>query len=94
MSEAKCDWCGSENIAIGTDRVFWELPDGTKAIEITETPTIFCQSCRQSYQQDNIVKAIEDQLFLINTKNIEKTISYNKLLLLPRLLKKNYFDFS
>jgi uncharacterized YokU family protein len=89
-----CEWCDGTNILGTTDSVYWELPDGTRAIEITETPTFSCPDCTIIYQSEQIVKEIENQLFLIDCKNIGKTISYPELLKLPRLLKKNYFDFS
>ncbi|PLS17041.1 YokU family protein [Bacillus sp. M6-12] len=88
----KCDWCGSE-AAKGEDTVYWELPDGTRAIEITGTPAVICSGCEMVYQTDEITKEIEDQLFLIDTKKIDKVIHYQKLMSLPRLLKRNYFDF-
>lgn len=47
-----------------------------------------------SYQNEEITKVIEDQLFLIDTSKIGKRIDYNELLKIPRLLKRNYFDFS
>jgi uncharacterized YokU family protein len=87
-----CDWCGSKAIQ-GKNTVYWELPDGTRAIEITETPAVICENCGMNYATDDVTKDIEDQLFLVNTKIIEKTISYKKLMELPRLLKRNYFDF-
>jgi hypothetical protein len=33
-------------------------------------------------------------LFLIDTKKIGKSITYEELMALPRLLKRNYFDFT
>lgn len=89
----KCDWCESQNIIKSFETVYWELPDGTRAIEIKDTPTICCQDCQISYQHDHIIKEIEDQLFLVDTKGIPKSIPYIELMKLPRLLKKNYFDF-
>ncbi|PGS50953.1 YokU family protein [Bacillus sp. AFS041924] len=89
-----CQWCESANIVESTNTVYWELPDGTKAIEIKETPCVVCQNCNITYQTDDTVGAIEEQLFLINTKLIGKTVSYNELIEQPRLLKRNYFDFS
>ena len=88
-----CEWCGSEKVISSTDTVYWELPDGTRAIEIKETPTIICQNCQFNYQSESLVKSIEDQLLLIDTKNLSKSITYEELMKLPRLLKKNYFDF-
>ena len=46
------------------------------------------------YQTDEVTKEIEDQLFLVDTKKIGKSISYKELMAPPRLLKRNYFDFS
>jgi uncharacterized YokU family protein len=46
------------------------------------------------YQTEETVKKIEDQLFLINTKQLEKQLTYAELMAKPRLLKRNYFDFS
>lgn len=90
----ECEWCRSTNLNSIVTSVFWELPDGTRAIEITETPTFSCNDCNMSYQSEKTVKEIEDQLFLINCKLIGKTITFNELMKIPRLLKKNYFDFS
>ena len=89
-----CEWCNSQNLNNITESVFWELPDGTRAIEITETPTLSCYDCEMIYQSEQIIKEIENQLFLIDCKQIGKTIHYDELMKIPRLLKKNYFDFS
>jgi uncharacterized YokU family protein len=88
-----CEWCGQE-AEKGENTVYWELPDGTRAIQISETPAVVCEECKMVYQTDEITKEIEDQLFLIDTKKIGKSISYKELMALPRLLKRNYFDFS
>lgn len=88
-----CEWCG-KGAQNGENNVFWELPDGTRAIEITDTPAIFCLECEMIYQTDEVIKLIEDQLFLIDTKKIDKSISYAELMSKPRLLKRNYFDFT
>lgn len=45
------------------------------------------------YQSDHTVKEIEDQLFLIYTKDLPKQLTYEELMGRPRLLKRNYFDF-
>lgn len=88
-----CEWCESQEISIEKQSVFWELPDGTKAIEIKETPTVLCNSCGMAYQVEKTIKEIEDQLFLMDTKGIGKDISFEQLMEMPRLLKRNYFDF-
>ncbi|PLR77268.1 YokU family protein [Bacillus sp. V3-13] len=92
--ERSCSWCSSAHIETGQETVYWELPDGTRAIEITDVPSTVCHDCHIVYQTDEIVKTIEDQLFIVNTKSIGKTISFEGLINLPKLLKKNYFDFS
>lgn len=91
--ENKCEWCESQNIIRKNESVYWELPDGTRAIEISETPTIACLDCQIYYQPEDVVRKIEDQLLLIDTKQLRKKITFHELLSLPRLLKKNYFDF-
>ena len=89
-----CAWCKSEKVVVSLDTVYWELPDGTRAIEIKETPTIICQHCQMNYQTDLVVKEIENQLLLIDTNQIHSnSITYEELMKIPRFLKKNYFDF-
>ncbi|WP_041580566.1 YokU family protein [Bacillus sp. 1NLA3E] len=91
--ENKCEWCGG-NASSGESTVYWELPDGSRAIEITMTTAVICKECGMVYQTDNIIKEIEDQLFLVDTRIIGNSISFKELIELPRLLKRNYFDFS
>ncbi|MFJ5623811.1 YokU family protein [Peribacillus loiseleuriae] len=90
----KCSWCEATGVVLGSGSVYWELPDGTKAIEILNTPTYSCESCGAVYQSDETVKQIEDQLFLISTANLNKTVDFQELMKMKRLLKRNYFDFS
>ncbi|MCS0790385.1 YokU family protein [Cytobacillus pseudoceanisediminis] len=92
--QSKCAWCESQNINESRETVYWELPDGTRAIQINETPSISCRDCEMVYQSDDLVKEIEDQLFLIDAKKIGNEINFEKLMEQPRLLKRNYFDFS
>jgi uncharacterized YokU family protein len=87
------EWCGGKATK-GEGKVYWELPDGSRAIEITATPTVTCKECDMVYQADTVIKEIEDQLFLVDTKIISNTISFKQLMEIPRLLKRNYFDFS
>lgn len=87
----KCEWCEETKAFETTCTVYWELPDGSRAIEITETPGIICSSCGMEYQTQHTTEEIEDQLLLIDTKKIRKTISYKSLMTMPRLLKRNYF---
>lgn len=89
-----CEWCDSQNIEYSTKSVFWELPDGTRVIEITETPTIICHDCQIYYQPDQIVEEVENQLLLVDTKKFGKSIKYQELMDQQRILKKNYFDFT
>lgn len=89
-----CEWCNGSNVQRIIGSVYWELPDGTRAIEITETPTHSCPDCSMVYQSESIVKEIENQLYLIDCRKIGKVITFEELMAIPRLLKKNYFDFS
>ncbi|WP_078546355.1 YokU family protein [Litchfieldia alkalitelluris] len=91
--EVTCEWCGAE-ATTGSGTVYWELPDGSRAVEITEAPAVICSECGMVYQTDNVTKEIEDQLFLVDTKKIGSSIGFMELMELPRLLKRNYFDFS
>jgi uncharacterized YokU family protein len=89
----RCEWCEGK-ARISESSVYWELPDGSRAIEITKTPAIICIECEMVYQEEKVIKEIEDQLFLVDTRQIGSTISFKELMELPRLLKRNYFDFS
>jgi len=89
----QCEWCQSV-AEMGKHTVYWELPDGTRAIEIINVPSVICSTCGMIYSTDDVTKEIEDQLLLVDTKNITKTIKYKELMKLPRLLKRNYFDFT
>ncbi len=88
-----CEWCLSENIKSKTTTVYWELPDGTRAIEITETPCISCNDCEMTYQEEGNIEQIEEQLLLIDTRILENSLTYDELMGKPRLLKRNYFKF-
>lgn len=89
-----CQWCESDKAESIIDSVYWELPDGKKAIEITETPTIHCPSCGMKYQMEAMVGEIEDHLFLIDTSKLAKIVTFEELMAQPRLLKRNYFNFN
>ncbi|MCM2531123.1 YokU family protein [Neobacillus pocheonensis] len=89
-----CQWCESDTARETSSTVYWELPDGTKVIEIQNTPSVHCLECGMNYQRDETVKEIEDQLFLIDTSKLEKSMMYETLMATSRLLKRNYFDFS
>jgi uncharacterized YokU family protein len=87
----KCLWCENNNAEQTARTGYWELPDGSRAVEITVIPSVSCSSCGIEYQEDQIVDEIEDQLMLIDTKKIHSSISYSDLMNIPRFLKKNYF---
>ncbi len=89
----KCEWCHAEGAVEVTSTVYWELPDGTRAIEITDTPGVHCSTCGMEYQIGKVIEELEDQLLLIDTKKLENTVVYDVLMSQPRLLKKNYFKF-
>ncbi|MCM3730165.1 YokU family protein [Fictibacillus nanhaiensis] len=87
----KCLWCENNNAEQTARTGYWELPDGSRAVEITVIPSVSCSSCGIEYQEDQVVDEIEDQLMLIDTKKMDSSISYSDLMNIPRFLKKNYF---
>lgn len=89
-----CDWCEEHNLEETKAVVHWELPDGSRAITITNVPSYYCDHCKFSYQKEELVKTIEDQLFLISTELLPVSVTFDELMKQPRLLKRNYFDFS
>lgn len=89
----KCLWCDSDKTNKVYERSHWELPDGTKAVTITNVPSIHCEACEMVYIEDEIIEKIEDQLLLIDTTNLAKQFTYDDLMKTPRLLKRNYFNF-
>jgi uncharacterized YokU family protein len=89
-----CPGCEVGTLQSVTDTVFWELPDGTRAVEITDTPSFYCDNCQALFQSDETTKEIEDQLFLIDTKQLGKQTTYEELMKVKRVLKRNYFDFT
>jgi uncharacterized YokU family protein len=88
-----CEWCDESTVEEINCTVYWELPDGTRAIEITETPGMKCCSCGMEYQTEATIEALEDQLFLIDTSKLGKEVPYELLMAQPKLLKRNYFKF-
>jgi uncharacterized YokU family protein len=86
-----CHWCGSEYAHAVRRTGYWELPDGSKAIEITEMPSVHCIDCGMEYQEDATIEEVEDQLMLIDTKKLTSPLTFDELMAVPRLLKKNYF---
>lgn len=73
-----CEWCGGKAITV-ENTVYWELPDGSSAIEITRTPAVACTESEMVYQNEEKIKVIEDQLFLVDTKKIGSSIGFEEL---------------
>ncbi|RBW67708.1 YokU family protein [Bacillus taeanensis] len=90
----QCLWCETDSASHTKLTGYWELPDGSRAIEIQSIPSIICANCGMEYQEDQTVEDIEEQLLLIDTKKLPKIITYQGLMEQPRRLKKNYFDFN
>ncbi|MGE7184555.1 YokU family protein [Peribacillus sp. NPDC006672] len=88
-----CPWCEKGKLASVKGTVYWELPDGSRAVEIDETPSFYCDNCHALFQSDETTKEIEDQLFLIDAKQLGKQTTYDELFKMKRVLKRNYFDF-
>jgi uncharacterized YokU family protein len=87
-----CKWCEQEGAFETFDKGYWELPDGSRAVEISDLPSIQCSDCGMCYQTDELVGNVEEQLMLIDTSKLSSSISYTELMNQERLLKKNYFD--
>ena len=89
----RCEWCENETATETSSSVYWELPSGTRAIQITDVPSVSCKKCGMIYQEEQVIGEIEDQLMLVDTSQIQKVITHKELMELPRLLKRNYFRF-
>ncbi|MCA0988191.1 YokU family protein [Guptibacillus algicola] len=87
-----CKWCDKEGAFETLDTGYWELPDGSRAVEINELPSIQCIDCGMCYQTDELVGDVEEQLMLIDTSKLSSSFTFKELMDQPRLLKKNYFD--
>ena len=90
-----CQWCEQPKAIKVMESVYWELPDGTKAIEITGVPAFKCESCSGSavYQSEEIIQEIDNQPFIIDMKEIEKSLTYEELMNKSKILKRTYFNF-
>jgi uncharacterized YokU family protein len=89
----RCEWCEDQKAIKIKNTVYWELPDGSRAIEVVDTPAVKCDKCTMEYQEEDTINQLEDQLLLIDTSKIGSSITFNSLMKQPRLLKKNYFRF-
>ncbi|RIW28510.1 YokU family protein [Bacillus salacetis] len=89
----ECTWCGEQQAYRSSGPVHWELPDGSQAIEISGTPQVFCKSCGIVFTEEAVTIEIEDQLMLIDTKQLNDKVSYGELMKIERKLKRNYFRF-
>ncbi|MBM7094555.1 MULTISPECIES: YokU family protein [Alteribacter] len=89
----KCKWCESDKAIHSLESAYWELPDGSRAVEITQVPSIKCSDCEMIYIEEEQIADIEDQFMLIDTKKLDMTFSYKTLMNQPKFLKKNYFNF-
>jgi uncharacterized YokU family protein len=86
----ECLWCESKEAEPSVNTTYWEFPDGSCSIELTNVPCVKCPSCGVEYQEEEIIEKIETQLLLINTKQIGPSMDYGEFLKLPRVLKRNY----
>jgi uncharacterized YokU family protein len=89
----QCKWCEKHTAEDVKKTGYWELPDGSRAIQIDDIPSIECTDCGMVYQDDEVIGEVEDQLYLIDTTKLGNIISYKALMEQPRLLKRNYFKF-
>ncbi|PYZ94598.1 YokU family protein [Salipaludibacillus keqinensis] len=87
----QCKWCNSVNAFDSLEPAYWELPDGTRAVEMKDVPSIKCPDCDMVYIEEDMIEKIETHLMLINTKNLGATFTFKEFMDQPTLLKKNYF---
>ncbi|EIT86838.1 hypothetical protein A374_04669 [Fictibacillus macauensis ZFHKF-1] len=90
----KCHWCNEQAAVASVKTGYWELHDGTRAIEIKEIPSMTCMACGMEYHEDEVVEEIEDQLMLIDTKKLSNSMTHEELMGHERFLKRNYFKMS
>lgn len=90
----QCKWCNSENATESLEPAYWELPDGTNAVEILQVPSVKCQDCNIIYIEEKLIDELENHFMLIDTKKLTNTFTYEELMKQPTLLKKNYFAFT
>ncbi|MFA9560286.1 YokU family protein [Evansella sp. AB-rgal1] len=88
-----CKWCESKEAEKTYDSAFWELPCGTRAVEITDVPSTKCPSCNIVYIDETLIDEMEDHFMLIDTKNLPKKFTFGEFMEKPRMLKRNYFKF-
>jgi uncharacterized YokU family protein len=86
-----CMWCESNQAEEANKTGYWELPDGSRAIEIKEIPSVACPDCGMEYQEESLIEEIEDHMMLIDTKPLPNSVTFKELMAVPRFLKKNYF---
>ncbi|KUP06477.1 hypothetical protein Q75_08075 [Bacillus coahuilensis p1.1.43] len=89
----KCEWCKRGPLDDIFETVFWELPDGSGAIEINLVPSTYCPYCSMKQLEEATTNEIEDQLLLIDREKLSSPLSFEELMSIPRFLKKNYFRF-
>lgn len=87
----QCKWCKSEKAVESLEPAYWELPDGTRAVEIKDVPSIHCPDCHIVYIEEDRIGELENHFMLIDTKKLGSSFTYKKLMDRPTLLKKNYF---
>lgn len=86
----ECLWCEEEGAETFLSTVYWELPDGSRSIELTNVPSIKCAACGEEYQEEDIIEKIETQLLLVETKQLPSSMEYEDFIKMPRCLKRNY----
>ncbi|HWO98251.1 MAG TPA: YokU family protein [Bacillus sp. (in: firmicutes)] len=86
----ECLWCEEDGAETFLNTVYWELPDGSRSIELTNVPSVKCAICGMDYQEEDIIEKIETQLLLVETKQLPPSMKYEDFIKMPRCLKRNY----
>jgi uncharacterized YokU family protein len=86
----ECLWCEEDGAEIHLTTVQWQLPDGSRSIELTDVPSVKCSLCGADYQEEDVVEKIETQLLLVEGKHLPFSMKYEDFMKMPRCLKRNY----
>ncbi|MGG1518818.1 YokU family protein [Paenibacillus oryzisoli] len=83
-----CVWCDAEATQDSVKDCYWILPDGKKAIQITDVPAIACPACG-TYVLEATSQLIEEKLYWHDVAALGSVFSYSALMKAPRV--QNWF---
>ncbi|MBO8172358.1 MAG: YgiT-type zinc finger protein [Bacillaceae bacterium] len=89
----KCMWCESEGAFRTQVDCPWIMPDGKSAVMIKAVPSIHCEHCGITYQEDEVTQKVEESLILKDLSEFPREFSYQQLLEAPEDRTVNLFGF-